>query len=76
MIHDDLPYTKMIRTLRELAYATYCTNFNGCKNDNLFQLKMIDVFLVFVQNIDCGYSVEPPHRGVSNVYPQSMFKQK
>ena len=25
------------------------------------------------QNIDCGYSLEPPRRGDSNVYPQSMF---
>ena len=31
-------------------------------------------FLFLLQNIvDCGYSLEPPHRGVSNVYPQSMF---
>ena len=22
---------------------------------------------------ECGYSLEPPHRGVSNEYPQSMF---
>ena len=25
------------------------------------------------QNIDCGYSLEPPRRGGSNDYPQSMF---
>ena len=25
------------------------------------------------QNIDCGYSSEPPRRGGSNEYPQSMF---
>ena len=30
-------------------------------------------FLVLLQNIDCGYSLEPPRRGGSNVYPQSMF---
>ena len=30
-------------------------------------------FLFLLQNIDCGYSLEPPHRGGSNVYPQSMF---
>ena len=29
--------------------------------------------LIFAQNIDCGYSLEPPHRGGSNEYPQSMF---
>ena len=25
------------------------------------------------QNIDCGYSLEPPRRGGSNEYQQSMF---
>ena len=25
------------------------------------------------QNIDCGYSLEPPRQGGSNEYPQSMF---
>ena len=25
------------------------------------------------KNIDCGYSLEPPRRGGSNEYPQSMF---
>ena len=31
------------------------------------------IFLFLVQNIDCGYSLEPPRRGGSNVYPQSML---
>ena len=26
--------------------------------------------------MDCGYSLEPPHRGGSIEYPQSMFEQK
>ena len=30
-------------------------------------------FLFLLQNIDCGYSLEQPRRGGSNVYPQSMF---
>ena len=30
-------------------------------------------FMILFQNIDCGYSLEPPQRGGSNVYPQSMF---
>ena len=30
-------------------------------------------FLFLLQNIDCGYSLEPPRRGGSNMYPQSMF---
>ena len=30
-------------------------------------------FLISAQNIDCGYSLEPPRRGGSNEYLQSMF---
>ena len=44
----------------------------GCKNEN-FHWKNIDIFLIFAQNIDCEYTLEPPRRGGSNVYPQSMF---
>ena len=29
-----------------------------------------------LKNIDCGYSLEPPRRGGSNEYTQSMFKQQ
>ena len=25
-----------------------------------FQLKNFDIFLIFAQNIDCGYTLEPP----------------
>ena len=31
------------------------------------------IFLITAQNIDCGYSLEPPRQGGSNEYPQSMF---
>ena len=30
-------------------------------------------FLIFAQNIDCRYPLEPPHRGGSNEYPQSII---
>ena len=42
------------------------------KNEN-FQIKYSDIFHISAQNIDCGYSLEPPRRGGSNEYPQSMF---
>ena len=35
-----------------------------------------DIFIIFAQNIDCGYTLEPPWRGGSNEYPQSMFWSK
>ena len=37
---------------------------------------MFDVFLIFAQNIDCGYTLELPQRGGSNEYPQFMFSSK
>ena len=30
-------------------------------------------FLFLLKTIDCGYSLEPPHWGSSNEYPQFMF---
>ena len=47
----------------------------GCKNEN-FHWKKIDIILIFAQNIDFGYTLEPPLRGGSNEYPQSMFWSK
>ena len=38
-----------------------------------FSDKNSDIFHISAQNIDCGYSLEPPRRGGSNGYPQSMF---
>ena len=38
-----------------------------------FQMKNSDIFPISAQNKDCGYSLEPPCRGGSNEYPQSMF---
>ena len=38
-----------------------------------FQIKNADIFHISAQNIDFGYSLEPPVRGDSNEYPQSMF---
>ena len=39
----------------------------------IFREKNYDIFHISAQNIDCGYSLEPPRRGGSNEYPQSMF---
>ena len=36
-------------------------------------MKNSDIFHISAQNIDCGYSLEPPRWGGSNEYPQSMF---
>ena len=46
--------------------------FHGCKNDN-FRMIKCDVFVIFPQNIDRGYTLEPPQWGGSNEYPRAMF---
>ena len=33
-------------------------------------------FVYLLNNIDCGHSLEPPRRGGSNEYPQSILEQK
>ena len=53
----------------------YTEFFKIVKNEN-FQYKMFAIFLIFAQNIDCGYTLEPPRRGSSNEYAQSMFWSK
>ena len=57
-------------TLRKLAHAIY-RDFLVVKNENL--ITKLDFFLIFAQNIDCGYTLEPPQGGSSNEYPQCMF---
>ena len=36
-------------------------------------LNKTDVYRIFAQKIDCGYTLESPRRGGSNEYLQSMF---
>ena len=37
---------------------------------------LIRIFFIFLLETDCGYTLEPPRRGGSNEYPQSMFWSK
>ena len=53
----------------------YTETFSAVKVENFHQ-EYVDIFLIFAQNIDCGYTLEPPRRGGSNEYPQSMFWSK
>ena len=59
---------------------TYLYNFDPLKpHFYIVKLGFTGVyinFFIFAQNIDCGFSLEPPHRGGSNEYLQSMFWAK
>ena len=50
----------------------YIENFIS-KNGKFSDKKNSDIAPISAQNIDCGYSLQPPRRGGSNKYPQSMF---
>ena len=60
-----------IKTLRKHAYS----NILKISPPKTFKFsdKNTDIFLISAQNIDCWYSLEPPHQGGSNEYPQPMF---
>ena len=53
----------------------YTETFTKKKNEN-FQIKNSNIFHISAQNIDCGYPLEPPRRGGSNEYPQSLLFSK
>ena len=57
--------------LRKHAYSNILKILSP-KNEN-FQIKKSDIFHIPAQNINFRYSLEPPRRGGSNEYPQSMF---
>ena len=63
---------QILHTLRKHAYSNILKILSQNKNEN-FQIKNSDIFHVSAQNIACGYSLEPPRRGRSNEYQQSMF---
>ena len=58
-------------SLRKHAYSNI-KKISPPKTEN-FEIRNSDIFHISAQNIDCGYSLEPPRRGGSNEYPQSMF---
>ena len=70
-MYDCYPATCQQQALRKQAYSNILIILQPEKEN--FQIKTFDIFLISVQNIVCGCSLEPPLRGGSNEYPQSMF---
>ena len=54
---------------------SYTENVLVVKKENV-HLKHLDILLIFAENIDGGYTLEPPCRGGSNEYPPSMFSSE
>ena len=61
-------------TLRKHAYSNIFKTLQPKKGH--FPIKNSDIFHISAQNIDCVYTLEPPSRGGSNEYPQSMFLRR
>ena len=57
--------------IKKTRVFKYIENFTSKKWK--FSAKNSDILHISAQNIDCRYSLEPPCRGGSNEYPQSMF---
>ena len=70
-------FSYFILGFRRYITKTYLYNFDPLKpHFYIVKLGFTGVYIIFlisVQNIDCGYSLELPRRGSSNEYPQSMF---
>ena len=64
-------FMKIKTTLRKHAYSNKVNILTTKKWK--FSDKNSDIYHTSGQIIDCGYSLEPPRRGGSNEYPQSMF---
>ena len=70
MIADTVKSNILI-TLRKQAYSNIL-NILTTKKWKISD-KNLNISHTSGQNIGCGYSLEPPRRGGSNEYPQSMF---
>ena len=70
----DAPHRKnvSVHVITKTRLFKYKENFTS-KNWKFWDKKNSDIFHISAQNLDCGYSLEPPWRGGSNEYPQSMF---
>ena len=73
-MYDLYIWVPAILSLRKHAYSNILKILPP-KTES-FQIKNLIFFHISAQNIDCGYSLEPPRRGGSNEYPQSMFLSK
>ena len=60
--------------LRKHAYSNILKILQPEKEN--FQIKNSDIFHIPSQSIDCGFSLEPPRRGGSNEYQQSILLEK
>ena len=71
-LNSQSAQTDLSVPLRKHAYTNILKILQSKKEN----LKKNLIFHISAQNLDCGYRLEPPRRGGSNEYPQSMFLSK
>ena len=62
----------MLPITKNMSIQIYIYKISPPKTENI-QRKKNHIFHISAQNIDCVYPLEPPRRGASNEYRQSMF---
>ena len=62
----------MQKFIMKTRLVKYIENFTTKKGKYSDKTKS-DMFYISAQIIDCGYTLEPPRRGGSNEYTQSML---
>ena len=60
------------QNITKTRLCKYVEHFTA-KTEKKNQRKTSDIFHISAQNIDCGYSLEPPPRGGSNEYHNLCF---
>ena len=66
---QNIPLRKLAHAIHRFFFFFF---FFRCKN-SLEIFLLFFFFNIFAQNIQCGYTLEPPRRGGSNEYPHYMF---
>ena len=88
-VSSDICTKRSLRSLNASAQSDKSLRWHSITKTRLFKYienfttknwkfsdKNSDNFQISAQNIDCGYSLEPPRRGGSNEYPQSMCSNR
>ena len=71
--HNNKLYDNTLIQIYIEHFTTKYWKFSDKISDSFFFFFFFFFFHISAQNIDCGYSLEPPRRGGSNEYPQSIF---
>ena len=66
-------YSLSLEVITKTRLFKYIEIFTTKKRKISRQKILIFFFHISAQNIDLGYSLEPPRQGGSNEYPQCMF---